>query len=169
MADREAILDALMDGASIEAIAKRVGLHKAEVQAILKEETANAYDGEALRSEWTLTARRLRRMELAFDRKAIDDLDCTAAIVAIKASERRASLTGANAQQGHLVTVMRMRRRSKSHRPAPRACWRRYGSCGRAIRTEPSGMRSTSNCANEMRQRSGRIEGEPDPDQRPAC
>ena len=95
--DRDAVLDALMDGMSIEAAAHRFGLREAEVRDILKAETDRAYDGAAMREEWTLTARRLRRMEMVFDRKAIVDLDPTAAIVAIKASERRASLTGANA------------------------------------------------------------------------
>ena len=106
MPDREAVLDFLMDGGSISAAADRFGLRETEVRDILKQETDRCYDGAEMRSEWTLTARRLRRMELAFDRKAIDDLDCAAAIVAIKASERRASLTGANAPPGHLVTVM---------------------------------------------------------------
>lgn len=38
-----------------------------------------------MRDERDLTARRLRRMELKFDKQAIDNLDCTAAFVAIKA------------------------------------------------------------------------------------
>jgi hypothetical protein len=107
MADRDAVLDALMEGSSIEAAADRFGLREAEVREILKDETDRAYDGEELRAEWTLTARRLRRMELKFDAKAIADLDCTAAIVAIKASERRASLQGAgSALPSHLLTIM---------------------------------------------------------------
>jgi len=64
------------------------------------------YDGTDMRAEWALTARRLRRMALAFDKKAITGLDCAAAVVAIKASERRATLTGANAPPSHLVTIM---------------------------------------------------------------
>jgi hypothetical protein len=67
-------------------------------------------DGSAIRDEWALTARRLRRLELKFDAMAIADLDCTAAIVSIKASERRASLSGAgSAQPSHLITVMSAR------------------------------------------------------------
>jgi rhamnose utilization protein RhaD (predicted bifunctional aldolase and dehydrogenase) len=105
--DREAILDALMEGSSIAAVADLFDLREAEVRQILKEETDRAYNGEEMRAEWTLTARRLRRMELAFDAKAIADLDCNCAIVAIKASERRASLSGAgSAQPSHLIAVM---------------------------------------------------------------
>lgn len=106
MADRDAVLDFLMTGGSIKAAADRFDMRETEVREILKAETDRAYDGAEMRAEWTLTARRLRRMELAFDAKAIAELDCTAAIVAIKASERRASLTGASAPPAHLVTIM---------------------------------------------------------------
>jgi hypothetical protein len=104
--DHDVVLDALANGLSIEAAADRFGLREAEVRDILKQETDRCYDGAEMRAEWTLTARRLRQLELVFGRKAIDDLDCAAAIVSIKASERRATLTGANAVQGHLVTIM---------------------------------------------------------------
>jgi hypothetical protein len=71
MPDRDAVLDALMDSLSIEAAADRFGLREADVRAILKEETDRCYDGAEMRAEWTLTARRLRRMEIKFDRQAI--------------------------------------------------------------------------------------------------
>ena len=90
--DRDAVLDALMEGSSIAAAADRFGIRESEVREILKAEVDRCYDGEELRAEWTLTARRLRRMELKFDKQAIENLECTAAMVAIKASERRASL-----------------------------------------------------------------------------
>lgn len=107
MPDREAVLDALMDGHSIGAVADRFDLAEGDVREILREESERTFDGAAMRAEWTLTARRLRRMELKFDAKAIADLDCSAAIVAIKASERRASLSGAgSAAPSHLLTIM---------------------------------------------------------------
>ena len=106
MLDRDAVLDALMGGLSIEAAAARFGMREADVREILKAEIDRNHDGAEMRAEWTLTARRLRRMELAFDRKAIADHDCAAAIVSIKASERRATLMGANAPPAQLVTVM---------------------------------------------------------------
>jgi hypothetical protein len=94
MPDREAALDAMMDGHSIGVVADRFGLAKAEVREILREESERRFDGAAMRDERALTARRLWRMEPKFDKQAIDNLDCTAVIVAIKASERRASLSG---------------------------------------------------------------------------
>ena len=96
----------MIGGLSLAGVADRFGISKSAVQAILKQETDRVYDGAEMRAEWMLTARRLRRMELAFDKKAVEQLDCAAAIVAIKASERRATLTGANAPIGHAVAVM---------------------------------------------------------------
>ena len=108
MADRrDEVLDALMIGDSIGVVADRFGLAKADVREILKDETDRAADGAEMRAEWMLTQRRLKRMELAFDRYAIENLDCNAALVAIKASERRASLSGAgSAQPSHLVAII---------------------------------------------------------------
>ena len=107
MADRrDEVLDALMIGDSIGVVADRFGLAKADVREILKDETDRAADGAEMRAEWMLTQRRLRRMELAFDRYAIENLDCNAALIAIKASERRASLSIAgSAQPSHLVAI----------------------------------------------------------------
>ena len=70
--DPEQVLDALMQGSSIAAPAIRFGIRESEVREILKAEVDRFYDGEELRAEWTLTARRLRRMELKFDKQAID-------------------------------------------------------------------------------------------------
>ena len=106
MSDRDAVLDALAFGLSIEDAAGRFGMREAEVRQRLKQETDRVYDGVEQRSQWMLTSRRLELIEVKFARKALDDMDPTAAIVAIKASERRATLTGANAPPAHLVTVM---------------------------------------------------------------
>ena len=107
MTDRDdEVLDALAAGLTIRACAARFDMGESDVRDILKAETDRASDGAEMRAEWMLAARRLRAMELAFHRKALDDLDCTAAVVAIKASERRATLTGANAPAAQLVQVM---------------------------------------------------------------
>jgi len=106
MADPEAVLDALASGDTLAAVADQFRLSKAEIRRIIKSEVDRVFDGSEMRVEWMLTARRLRRMELAFDRKAVEQLDCAAAIVAIKASERRATLTGANAPPASIVTLM---------------------------------------------------------------
>ena len=106
MTDHSAVLDALAFGLSIEDAAGRFGMREAEVRQRLKQETDRVYDGVEQRSQWMLTSRRLELIEVKFARKALDDMDPTAAIVAIKASERRATLCGANAPPAHLVTVM---------------------------------------------------------------
>ena len=117
MPDRDKVLDALMDGLSVEAAADRFNMREADVAEILKAETDRVYDGSAMRAEWTLTGRRLRRMELAFDKKAITEMDCAAAIVALKASERRATLTGANAPTAHLGTWTVMHAEAVAEQP----------------------------------------------------
>src|SRR5215469_12737464 len=106
MTDRDAVLDALAFGLSIEDAAGRFGMREADVRELLRQETDRCYDGVEQRSEWMLAARRLQRIELKFARKAFDDMDPTAAIIAIKASERRATLCGANAPIGHAIAVM---------------------------------------------------------------
>jgi hypothetical protein len=93
--DRENILDAKTDGMSIAAIAGRFGVSEREVRDILRDEVQRRADGDFLREDWTLTIRRLAVMEAKFGRKAIDHLDEAAAMVSIRANERRASLTGA--------------------------------------------------------------------------
>jgi hypothetical protein len=114
--DREVVLDELLDGLSIDVVARRFDRPEDEVH--LKRETERIYDGEEMRAEWTLTARRLRRMELKLDRKAIDHLDCVAAAIALKASERQATLCGAN---GHPIVSLRscMLARSRGGGPRP--------------------------------------------------
>ena len=104
--DRDDVLDALASGLTIPACARRFSLSEADVSDILKSETDRVADGAEMRAEWMLTARRLREVELKFHAKAVADLDCAAAVVSIKASERRATLTGANAPPAHLVHVM---------------------------------------------------------------
>jgi len=66
MADPEAVLDALASGDTLAAIADQFRLSKAEIRRIIKSEVDRVFDGSEMRVEWMLTARRLRRMELAF-------------------------------------------------------------------------------------------------------
>jgi len=106
MPDRESILDAIAFGLTIDEAADRFGIGKADVREILKTETDRVYNGAEQRSDWMLTARRLQRIELKFARKAVNDMDPVAAVVSIKASERRATLCGANAPIGHTVAIM---------------------------------------------------------------
>lgn len=61
-----------MVGDPIVVVADRFDLRQDEVREILKAETDRAYNGAEMRAEWALTARRLRRMELTFDKLAIE-------------------------------------------------------------------------------------------------
>jgi hypothetical protein len=106
MPSDDEILDALAGGLSIREAANRFVRPESEVKDLLREETKRCYDGAEMQQEWALTARRLRTIEVKFAQKGIDELDCAAAIVAIKANERRSTLTGSNAPQGHVVQLM---------------------------------------------------------------
>jgi hypothetical protein len=93
--DREKVLDAKSDGMSVALISRRFGMPEHEVRDILHEEIARRSDGDFLRESWSLTLRRLEIMEAKFGRQAIDNLDQGAALVALRANERRASLSNA--------------------------------------------------------------------------
>jgi hypothetical protein len=93
--DREKVLDAKSDGMSVALISRRFGMPEHEVRDILREEIARRSDGDFLRESWSLTLRRLEIMEAKFGRQAIDNLDQGAALVALRANERRASLSNA--------------------------------------------------------------------------
>jgi hypothetical protein len=63
-----------------------------------------AYDGEWLRQEWALEDHRLRMVCQKYFGLAMDgEGNVTAAAIFIKASERRATLAGANAPQAYSV------------------------------------------------------------------
>jgi len=100
------ILDALASGATIRACVARFGVDEREVQQVLKAETNRMADGQEMRSEWMLASRRLREVEIKFHNQAVANMDCQAAVVSIKANERRATLNGANAPTAQAVTIM---------------------------------------------------------------
>jgi hypothetical protein len=109
--DREKILDAKSDGMPIAAIARQFSVSEHEVRDILREEIARRSDGDFLRESWSLTLRRLEIMEAKFGRQAIDNLDQGAALVALRANERRASLSNAGS------TTINMMMTPAPHRP----------------------------------------------------
>jgi len=102
----ELVADALAEELTIAEAADRFGLTQVAVQAIFAEETRRCYDSRASRGSWALGARRMEVLERKFYRKAVDELDATAAVVAIKANERRASVSGANQAIAHAVHLM---------------------------------------------------------------
>ena len=105
--DPELILDALADGLSTEKVSRRYRVPLDEVRRIMKEATERCYDGAHLREHWMLEDRRLYAMELKFWHKAMEDNGSPAdAMVAVKTSERRAVLAGANMPQSHVLAVV---------------------------------------------------------------
>lgn len=104
--DPEIVVNGIANGLSIRDAARHYELSEAEIRAILKRATDECYDGIHLREQWMLEARRLQAVGLKFFHKAMDEGDPQAAIVFIKASERAATLAGANAPTGHAVSVI---------------------------------------------------------------
>ena len=107
MTDPEVIIDALAAGSSVEKVAQRFLMPAPEVRKILKDEIERCLSGEHMREAWVLADKRLEAIELKFYRRAMEgDGDTTAAMVAVKTNERRATLAGANMPQSHLLQVI---------------------------------------------------------------
>jgi hypothetical protein len=107
MVDPETIVDAIADGLAVPEAVHRFGLDEREIRTILKRATERCYDGAYMREAWMLEERRLAAVGLKYYQRAMEgDGDPQAAIIFIKASERRATLRGANSPVGHAVTIM---------------------------------------------------------------
>jgi hypothetical protein len=108
--DRDEVLDFLMMGSSVRAAAERFGMRQSEVREIIQEETARYADASEIKREWALAARRLLRMEIAFHERAMEQMDPSCAVIALKCNERRATLQGGGSSQpSHLIAVMQAR------------------------------------------------------------
>ena len=103
--DPDTVLDALADGLSMQKVSRRYHLPLAEVRKIMTEATERCYNGGYLREHWMLEDRRLFAMEMKFWHKAMDEGNASDAMVAVKTSERRAVLAGANMPQSHVLHV----------------------------------------------------------------
>jgi hypothetical protein len=112
--DLDTILDALADGLTIEGAAKRYRITPDEVRAIVKEATERCYDGAYLREHWMLEDRRLFAMEMKFYHLAMDEGNPAHAMVAVKTSERRAVLAGANMPQAHVLQISPVQPQTKT-------------------------------------------------------
>jgi hypothetical protein len=105
--DRDEVLDFLMMGGSVRAAAERFGMPRSEVRDIVADETNRYADPAAIKRDWALASRRLLRMELAFHERALEQMDPSSAIVALKCNERRATLAGGGSSQpSHLIALM---------------------------------------------------------------
>jgi hypothetical protein len=105
--DPEVILDALAGGLSVEKAAKQFRVPADDVRKLLKKEIERCRDGDHLREAWALADRRLAAVEVKFFNRAMQgEGDLQSAIVFIKASERRATMNGANMPQSHVLHVV---------------------------------------------------------------
>src|SRR5215831_5414071 len=106
MIDPEAMVQAIADGLTLAQTADRFGVSVDEVRDAQKHAIAAFSDGDALRLDWMLESKRLAACGLRFYQIAMRDNDPQAAVIFIKASERRATLMGANAPAAATVKLI---------------------------------------------------------------
>src|SRR5215831_8847070 len=106
MIDRENMVLAIASGLSMSQVADRFNVTVDEVREAQKQALAAFSDGEALRLDWMLESKRLAAVGMKFYQIAMRDADPAAAVIFIKASERRATLMGANAPAAATVKLI---------------------------------------------------------------
>src|SRR5215468_4848459 len=106
MIDPEAMVQAIADGLTLAQTADRFSVSVDEVRDAQKQALAPFSDGDALRLDWMLEAKRLAACGMKFYQIAMRDNDPQAAVIFIKASERRATLMGANAPAAASVKLI---------------------------------------------------------------
>src|SRR5215831_6795349 len=106
MIDPEAMVQAIADGLTVTQTADRFGVSVDEVRDAQKQALAAFFDGDAFRLDWMLESKRLAACGLRFYQIAMRDNDPQAAMIFIKASERRATLMGANAPAATSVKLI---------------------------------------------------------------
>ena len=92
-------------GMKIADIARACAMTQADVLRVLDTEAAENFSGEALRRAWMIEARRLDALGKLYYARAMEG-DAESAVIFLKTSERKATLTGMNAPIGHAVQVM---------------------------------------------------------------
>ena len=106
MVDPNDMVQAIADGLTLAQTADRFGVSVDEVRDAQKQALAAFSDGGALRLDWMLESKRLAAVGLKFYQIAMRDADPAAAVIFIKASERRATLMGANAPAAATVKLI---------------------------------------------------------------
>jgi hypothetical protein len=101
--DRETVINAMAAGENATRVAARLGVPAKRVQEAMREAVADMADAETLRTEWFLEDHRLKMLGLRFYEIAMRDNDPQSAVVFLKASERRATLGGANAPTSFVI------------------------------------------------------------------
>ena len=103
--DPEAVLDACIDGLTLPEIRRRFKLTESKVKAILDEATKAYFDPVVVRQRWMIAEKRMERIETQFFKLAKEKDDHIAGALAVKANERRSTLSGANSPIGHIVQL----------------------------------------------------------------
>src|SRR5215831_17238935 len=101
--DRDLIITAMAEGETAARVAQRLGVSIKQVRAAMSEAVADMASADTLRAEWFLEDHRLKTLGLWFYEIALRDNDPQAAVVFLKASERRATLGGANAPTSFVI------------------------------------------------------------------
>src|SRR5262245_50509955 len=105
MADPDVIVLAAANGMSVTDIARSHGLTEIQVQTVITQEAARCMEGEHMRREWMLEARRLRALGMKYYELGMQG-DPTAAMVFLRASERLSTLSGLNHPIGYSVNLI---------------------------------------------------------------
>src|SRR5215469_5891390 len=103
--DPAAILREAVAGSSTRDIAKAHGVTVLEINKLLDLEAERLFGAPGMRRTMLVEAERLSLLKQSLWNRAMKDGDNTAAAIFIKASERLASMTGANMPAGHMVTI----------------------------------------------------------------
>src|SRR5215831_20635269 len=101
--DREGIITAMAAGENAARVAARLGVSIKQVRTAMSEAVSEMATADTLREEWFLEDHRLKTLGLRFYEIALRDNDPQAAVVFLKASERRATLDGANAPTSFVI------------------------------------------------------------------
>src|SRR5215831_17865148 len=101
--DREGIITAMAAGENAARVAARLGVSIKQVRTAMSEAVSEMATADTLREEWFLEDHRLKTLGLRFYEIALRDNDPQAAVVFLKASERRANLGGANAPTSFVI------------------------------------------------------------------
>ena len=99
------IVTAVANGVSLRAVARSHRMTESEVREIIDAEAACCFQGEQLRREWMPEAKRLSQLGALYFERAMQG-DADAAIIYLKASERRATLCSINATQCYSVQII---------------------------------------------------------------
>src|SRR5215471_5520421 len=120
MIDLDSMVQSIADGLTVTQTADRFGVSIDEVRDAQKQALAAFSDGDALRLDWMLEAKRLAACGMRFYQIAMRDNDPQAAVIFIKASERRATLMGANAPAAASVKLIHEAKPEEHQTPTQR-------------------------------------------------